>query len=110
MLRRSSALLFTTHRTRNWSEGAERRAREFQSYDANLMYEELAERMGLPVEYVEDLATPKFRHGKVYPAMKGRLSKPNELSSQFDKMFPRYREAPTVRKMRVLKMSDLSSD
>ena len=93
----------------NWFKNQERRSREYDNFGSPLSYEDVSERMGLPEEYVKDMCTPKLRKGKRYPAMNGRVSKPNELTSQFERVFPDFERPKSVTGLTLLKKSDVSS-
>jgi hypothetical protein len=91
----------------NRAHGEEKRYKYHDTYSANLDHQEIAKKMGLPVDYVEDLCTPKFK--KIYPAARGRASKPGDRSSSFSHMFPRYKKSTTQKRMLRLGMKNIST-
>ena len=107
MLRGRTAVLLAQA---NWFKNQEKRSPEYDNYGSPLSYEDVAERMGLPEEYVRDMCTPKLMKGKRYPAMNGRSSKPNELSSQFERVFPMFQRPRSVMTLKNLKKKDVTSD
>jgi hypothetical protein len=106
MLRRSLAWLAAT-KGENFAQGSERRYAA-DPYKATLNYDELADKMGLPTEYVRSLVTPRYSKKK-YPSAVRRNTRPGELGATWERMFPGYVEPKSVRSMRALKVSDVST-